>query len=200
MKKPPQGVVLIARVLLGHYQPEEISLEVDSEKIILHGQYQWEQENGFDKGEFTRVFKLPPGVNPATVALLFNPDRSVIIIGGTQKHEEGKTNNGEIEAMLDFRGFKPDELKLQLRGNMLTATGFHHQSGRTYSRCILLPDDVDPRSVTSSLSKEGMLKIKASRDQAKLSSKASDDITITRERNEQPREKTTGANVSGSAI
>ena len=200
MKKPPQGAVLIARVLLGHYQPEEISLEVDSEKIILHGQYQCEQENGFDKGEFTRVFKLPPGVNPATVALLFNPDRSVLIIGGTLKHEEDKTNDGEFEAMLDFRGFKPDRVKLHARGNVLTATGIHHQSGRTHSRCILLPDDVDLRSVTSSLSKEGLLKIKASRDQAKLSSKSSEDVTITRDRNEQPREKTTSADVSGSAI
>ena len=54
MKKSSQGAVLIAHVLIGHYHPEEISLEVDSEKIILHGQYQCEQENGFDKGEFTR--------------------------------------------------------------------------------------------------------------------------------------------------
>lgn len=202
MKKPPQGLVKIASVLLGQcYQPEDLSLEVDSEKIILHGQYQCEQENGFDKCEFTRVFKLPPGVDPSTVALHLNPDHSVVIIGSTLKHEEDKTNDGEVEATLDFRGFKPDGIKLQLHGNMLTATAIHHQSGRLYSRCILLPDDVDPGSVTSSMSKEGLLMIKASpRDQAKSSSKSSQDITITRDRNEQPKEKTTNADASGAAI
>ena len=200
MKRPPQGVVKIACVLLRHYQPEDISLEVDSEKIILHCQYQCEQEDGFEKSEFTRVFKLPPGVDPFTVTLLFSPDRSALVIGGTLKHEEDETNDGEIEAMLDFRGFKPDRIKLQLSGNVLTATGIHHQSGRSHSRCILLPDDVDPGSVTSSLSKEGLLTIKASRDNSRLSSESSDEITITRDRNEQPKEKTSSTAASGAAI
>lgn len=200
LKKPPQGAVKIACLMLQHYQPEDISLEVDSEKIILHGQYQCEQEDGFEKHEFTRVFKIPPGVDPSTVTLLFNQDHSVLVIAGTLKHEEEKTNDGEFEVMLDFKGFKPDGIKLQRNGNVLTATGIHHQSGRSYSRCILLPDDVDPGSMTSSLSKEGLLTIKGSRDQAKLSGDSSDRITITRERNEQPKEKTTSGNACGSAI
>ena len=50
-------------MLIGHYQPEEISLEVDCEKIILLGQHQCKQEDGFNKSEFMRVYKTPQGVN-----------------------------------------------------------------------------------------------------------------------------------------
>ena len=188
MQRPNQGTIKIACGLIGHYQPEEISLEVDSETIILHGQHQCEQKDGFDKSEFMKVFTLPPGVDPTTVTLRINPDNGVLVIEGT-KQAEDKANDGEFEAKLDFSGFKPEEIKLNLCGNVLTVTGIQaserHQSRNTYSRCIMLPDDADPGSVTSCLSKEGLLTIKASRDSAMLSRKSSDDITITRETNEE---------------
>ena len=202
MERPHQGTIKIACVLIGHYQPEEISLEVDSEKIILHGQHQCERQDGFDKSEFIRVFKLPPGVDPTTVTSRINPENGVFVIEGI-KQEENKANNVEFEAKLDFRGFKPEEIKLHLRGNMLTITGLKEcerdQSRNTYSRCIVLPDDVDPSSVTSCLSKEGLLKIKASRDPAVLSRTCSDDMNITREttneENEEPSQRTTSIDV-----
>ena len=183
-------------MLIGHYHPEEISLEVDSEKIILHGQHELQREDGFDKNEFVRVFKLPPDVDPTTVTSRINPDNGVLLIEGT-KQAEDKANDGKFEAKLNFRGFKPEEIKLHLRGNMLTVTGIQeserHQSHKTYSRCIVLPDDVDPRSVTSCLSKEGLLTIKASRDPAMLSRKSSDDITINRETKEEQKQRMTSA-------
>ena len=196
MQKPHQGTIKIAYVLIGHYQPEEISLAVDSEKIVLHGQHQCEQEDGFGKSEFMRIFTLPPGVDPTTVRSRINPDNGVLVIEGT-KQSEDKANDGEFEAKLDFSGFRPEEIKLHLRGNTLTVTGIHvcerHQSGNTYSRFIVLPEDVDPGSVMSCLSGEGLLTIKASRDSAMLSGDSSGDVTITRETNEEPKEKTTSA-------
>ena len=183
MVKNYQGTIKIACVLIGQYQPEEISLEVDSKKITVYGQHQYEQEDGFDKSEFMRIFKLPPGVDPSTVTSRINPENGVLVIEGI-KQAEDKSNNVEFETKLDFRGFKPEDIKLHLRGNMLTITGIkeceRHQSRNTYSRFIVLPDDVDLRSVTSCLSKKGLLTIKASRDPAVLSRKSSDDITITR--------------------
>ena len=196
MQRPHQGTIKIACVLIGHYEPEEISLEVDSEKIILHGQHQCEQENGYDKSEFMRVFTLPPGVDPTTVTSRINPDNGVLVIEG-KKQAEDKASDGEFEAKLDYSGFKPEEIKLNLRGNMLTVTGIQaserHQSRNTYSRCIVLPEDVDPGSVTSCLSKEGLLTIKASRDPVMLFRKSCDDIPITRETNEKEEKKTTSA-------
>ena len=46
---------------------EEISLEVDNEKVIVHGQHEFPREDGFEKHEFKRVVKLPQGVDPTTV-------------------------------------------------------------------------------------------------------------------------------------
>ena len=181
MERPHQGTIKIACVLIGHYKPEEISLEVDYEKIILHGQHQCARQDGFDKSEFVSVFKLPPGVDPTTVTSRINPNNGVLVIEGI-KQAEDKANNVEFEAKLDFRGFKPEEIRFLLSGNMLTITGIkeceRHQSRNMYSRCIGLPDDVDPSSVTSWLSEEGLLTIRASPDPAVLSRKSLDDITM----------------------
>ena len=192
MQKPHKGTIQIACVLIGHYRPEEISLEVDSGKIILHGQRQCEEDR-FEKSEFKRVFTLPPGVDPTTVTSRINPDNGVLVIEGI-KQSEDKANDGEFEAKLDFSGFRPEEIKLHLRGNTVTVTGVHvcerHQSRNTHSRFIVLPEDVDPGTVMSCLSGEGLLTIKASRDPAMMSHNSCDNITITREANEEPKEKT----------
>ena len=80
MQKPHKETIQIACVLIGHYQAEEISLEVDNGKIILHGQRQCEEKDRFDKSEFKRVFTLPPGVDPTTVTSRINPNNGVLVI------------------------------------------------------------------------------------------------------------------------
>ena len=75
---------------------------------------------------------------------------------------------------LDLRGFKAEDIKVQLRGHELAVTGKHKSEdqgfyfSRDYSHRVLLPDDADLGSVTSRLSKEGLLIIEASRDPALL--------------------------------
>lgn len=158
--------VKIASVLLRHCKPEEISLEVDSEKVILHGQHRFAKEGRFEKRELKRVFKIPQGVDPATVTSRITQDNGALIIEG-MKHVEKKANGDKFEVKLDFRGCRQEEIKIQLRRNELTVTGKHiseHHLSRDYSRRILLPDDVDLGSVTSHLTKEGFLTIKATRD------------------------------------
>ena len=178
-----QGPTKIASVPLSHYKPEEISLEVDNEKVILHGLHQLEREDGFEKNEFKRVFELPQGIDPKTVKSRPSQDGKTLVIEGT-KAEEEETNDGKFRAKLDFSGFKPEEIKIQLRGNELNITGKHLSElddfylSRDYSRRILLPDDVDLSSVTSRLSKEGLLTIEASRDPALLPHERSVDVTM----------------------
>ena len=75
---------------------------------------------------------------------------------------------------LDLRGFKAEDIKVQLRGHELAVTGKDKSEdqgfyfSRDYSHRVLLPDDADLGSVTSRLSKEGLLIIEASRDPALL--------------------------------
>ena len=190
MEKPHQGKIKIASVLHGQYKPEEISLEVDSEKVIVHGKHEFQREDGFEKYEFKRVYRLPQGVDPTTVTSRITQNGGVLVIEAI-KHAEEKANNGKFQRRLDFRGFKPEEIKLQLRGNKLIITGLQvderYQSRKSASRCVVLPDDVDPRSVTSCLSREGLLTIEASRV---LPGKSNVDVTReTDEADEGPEEK-----------
>ena len=195
-----QGPTKIASVPLSHYKPEEISLEVDNEKVILHGLHQLEREDGFEKNEFKRVFKLPQGIDPKTVKSRPSQNGQALVIEGT-KPEEDEANDGKFRAKLDFSGFKPEEIKIQLRGNELKITGKHllerddFYLTRDYSRRILLPDDADLSSVTSRLSKEGLLTIEASRDPALLPQERSVDVTMetdegTKQIAEEPKAET----------
>ncbi|XP_020608859.1 uncharacterized protein LOC110047449 [Orbicella faveolata] len=178
-----QGPTKIASVPLSHYKPEEISLEVDNEKVILHGLHQFEREDGFEKSEFKRVFKLPQGIDPKTVKSRASQDGQALIIEGT-KPEEEEADDGKFRAKLDVSGFKPEEIKIQLHGNELNITGKHISErddfylSRDHSRRIVLPKDVILSTVTSRLSKEGLLTIEASRDPALLPQERSVDITM----------------------
>ena len=176
-----QGPTKIASVPLSHYKPEEISLEVDNEKVILHGLHQSEREDGFEKSEFKRVFKLPQGIDPKTVKSRPSQDGQALVIEGS-KPEEEEANDGKFRAKLDFSGFKPEEITIQLRGNELNITGKQISErddfylSRDHSRRVVLPNDVILSTVTSRFSKEGLLTIEASRDPALLPHERSVDV------------------------
>ena len=99
-----KGTVKIASLLLRHFKPENIALEVDSGKVTLHGKQRIERENGFNTYEFKRVFPLPQNVDPTTVTSRTTQDGSVLIIEGL-KHVEEKEDDGKFEtkkAISDF--------------------------------------------------------------------------------------------------
>ena len=99
-----------------------------------------------------------------------------------KKTRKRRTKNFSVK--LNFSGYKPDEIKVQLRGQELTVTGKQRskegglQWSRDFHRRILLPDDVGLSSVSSRLSKEGFLTIEAPRDRAVLPSERSLDVAM----------------------
>ena len=147
-----KGTVKIASVLLRHFKPENIPLEVDRDKVILHGKHRSEREDGFYRCEFKRVFPLPQNVDPTTVTSRITQDGGVLIIEGL-KHVEEKEDDGKFETKLDVSGFKLEEIKIQLHGKELIVCGERKlEDGRAnrsrgFSHCILLPDDVVVSSV-----------------------------------------------------
>ena len=102
-----------------------------------------------------------------------NKGNVLLLEGDRRVEEKAKQDDGKFVVKLDLRGFKPEDIKVQLRGHELTVTGKHKSEdqgfyfSRDYSHRVLLPDDADLGSVTSRLSKEGLLII-ASRDPALL--------------------------------
>ena len=161
---------------------------MDGENIILHGQHRSEGEDGFENNEFKKIIKLPDGVDPTTVKsrVIKNLNKgSVLVLEGERRVEEkAKQDDGKFLVKLDLRGFKPEDVKVQLRGHGLTVTGKHKSEdqgfyfSRDYSHRVLLPDDADLGSVTSRLSKEGLLIIEASRDPALLPKERNLDVSM----------------------
>ena len=181
----PQGAIKIASVPLNQYKPEEISVAVDSEKITLHGQHRSEDENGFENSEFKKVIKIPQEVDPESVTSRATPDDNALVLEGTKRvKEKMEEDDGKFAVNLDLSAFKPEEIKVKLHGQELTIIGKQRSEddgfhlSRNYSRRFLLPNDVDLSSVTSRLSKNGLLTIEASRDPALLPTTRSVDITM----------------------
>ena len=143
-------------------------------EVILHGQRRSEGGGGFENNEFKKIIKLPDGVDPSTVKsrVIKNlKSGSVLLLEGNTRVEwKTKQDDGKFQGKLDLRGFKAEDIKVQLRGHELTVTGKHKSEDQGFyfsgdhSHRVLLPDDADLGSVTSSLSKNGLLIIEASRD------------------------------------
>ena len=183
-----QSPIKIASLPLKQYKPEDISLDVDGENIILHGQHRSEREDGFENNEFKKIIKLPDGIDPTTVKSrvikTLNKGNVLVLEGDRRVEEKAKQDDGKFVVKLDLRGFKPEDIKVQLRGHELAVTGKHKSEdqgfyfSRDYSNRVLLPDDADLGSVTSRLSKEGLLIIEASRDPALLPKEINLDVSM----------------------
>ena len=151
---------------------------MDGENIVLHGQHRSEGEDGFENNEFKKIIKLPDGVDPTTVRSRviknLKSGSFLVLEGDTRLEEKAKQDDGKFVVKLDLRGFKAEDIKVQLRGHELAVTGKDKSEdqgfyfSRDYSHRVLLPDDAHLGSVTSRLSKEGLLIIEASRDPALL--------------------------------
>ena len=154
-KQSSQGRFKIATIPLNQYKPEEISLDVDPENITLHGLHRSENENGFENSEFKKVIKMPEGIDPTSVMSTPSEDGRDLLLTGIKRVQENKRDEDKSFAVkLNLSGYKPDEIKVQLRGQELTVTGKQRseedglQWSRDFHRRILLPDDVDLSSVS----------------------------------------------------
>ncbi|XP_025099080.1 alpha-crystallin A chain-like [Pomacea canaliculata] len=74
----------------------------------------------------------------------------------------------EFRMSLDVKHFKPEEINVKTRDNRVVIEAKHEERPdehgfimRQFTRQYVLPKDVDPNAVTSTLSPDGMLTIKA---------------------------------------
>ena len=128
-KSAVQGQIKIASLPLKQYKPEDISFDVDGENIILHGQHRSEGEDGFENNEFKKIIKLPDGVDPTNVKSRviknLKSGRFLVLEGDRGIKEKAKQDDGKFVVKLDLRGFKAEDIKVQLRGHELAVTGKH---------------------------------------------------------------------------
>lgn len=86
---------------------------------------------------------------------------------GTGRTEVVNTDN-EFRVNMDVRHFKPGEIKITTKDNRVVINARHEEQPdehgfimRGFTRTYVLPKDVDPNTVTSSLNQNGILTLKA---------------------------------------
>jgi len=83
-----------------------------------------------------------------------------------------KDDEGKFELSLDTQGYRPDELKVNVAGNVLSVEAKHEEKGegkfvsRQFSRKYTLPAGCEAHKVVSNLSSDGILMISAPKKQA----------------------------------
>ena len=91
-------------------------LKFNSENITLHGQHLSEDKNGFESSEFKKVIKLPQGVDPTSVTSRVSADGGALFLEGIKR---GDRYHRRYAVQLDLSGFKPEDVKIQRRGQEL---------------------------------------------------------------------------------
>nr|AAB25041.1 alpha B-crystallin [Gallus gallus] len=98
---------------------------------------------------------------------------------------EMRLEKDKFSVNLDVKHFSPEELKVKVLGDMIEIHGKHEERqdehgfiAREFSRKYRIPADVDPLTITSSLSLDGVLTVSAPRKQSDVPERS---IPITRE-------------------
>ncbi|GFR02292.1 protein lethal(2)essential for life [Trichonephila clavata] len=83
---------------------------------------------------------------------------------------QSRSDSNKFQVMLNVKHFRPDEIDVKTVDNCVVIRGKHEEQAdehgfvsREFTRRYQLPDDVEPQTVTSSLSQDGVLTIQAPR-------------------------------------
>ena len=124
---------------------------------------------GFAPWVFPRKWMLPKMFGEdsesfANLDIFKNKDDSQVI--------RVRDDDSKFELSLDTHEFRPDEIKVNVSGNMLSVEGKHEEKGdnkfvsRQFSRKYTLPEGCEAHKVSSNLSSDGILMITAPKRQA----------------------------------
>ncbi|GAB6026481.1 hypothetical protein CHUAL_012907 [Chamberlinius hualienensis] len=85
-------------------------------------------------------------------------------------YSEVKTNSDKFQIFLDVNQFLPDEITVKTSGNYVIVQCKHEERAddhgwvaREFSRRYLVPENVDPESIISSLTRDGIICVEAPR-------------------------------------
>ncbi|KAJ6653945.1 hypothetical protein lerEdw1_007577, partial [Lerista edwardsae] len=120
-------------------------------------------------GEHLAESELFPSTS-ALSAFLFRP--SILRTPGwlESRFSEMRLDKDRFSVNLDVKHFSPEELKVKVLGDVVEVHGKHEERQdehgfvtREFSRKYRIPADVDPLSITSSLSSDGVLTVNGPR-------------------------------------
>ena len=159
----------MAELDVSKYKPGEVECKVENDKVLVVGKQRIETEHGYETSEFQQIYNLPDNVDPETVKSRI--ENGVLHIEGVKQQPEEVDEDGEDDKKLSLKinlgSYKPEEVNVKLQGNGLVVNAEHktEQDGvytcRHFKQYFTLPSEVDPSTLVSRLSQDGVLKIEA---------------------------------------
>ena len=168
-----------AMVDVKSYEPNDIALRVDGDKLIVSGKRHTKNKYGSDSSEFQRVYNIPENVDIEGFTSKINNEGQLEIEAPKikqEKHQETEQSiqqdDNKFKAVLDVTKYKPEEVSVKVQGNQVIVHGeqkseskdedkdiFFHQ--RQFTRRLVLPETVKLDSLQSKWTKDGTLVIEA---------------------------------------
>lgn len=176
----------IATLDVRNYRPDEVSLRVEGDILVVKAKHYADGGFGFERNELQRTYPVPQDADPASITSKISQDGYLTIeatkrvvktadndfvLGGfeTRAGEVARIDDKKFSVLLDVANFKPEEIKVKVVGNELSVSAKHesekegHFTSRQFNRHFVLPKDVDMSSVISRLNDEGKLLVEAER-------------------------------------
>lgn len=175
----------IATIDVRNYRPDEVSLRVEGNILLVKAKHYSDGNFGFERNEFQRTYPVPQDADPASITSKISQDGYLSIeatkravktdndfpLGGfeTRAGEVARIDDKRFSVLLDVTNFAPEEIKVKVVGNELSVSAKHenetegHFTSRQFNRHFVLPKDVNMNSVVSRLTDEGKLLVEAER-------------------------------------
>ena len=162
-----------------NYQPDDVSLTVEGDKLLVKGKSRTENEFGFETSEFERAYPIPSDVDVKGFQSKINNEGQLEIEAPKikqEKHQETEQSiqqdDNKFKAVFDVTKYKPEEVSVKVQGNQVIVHGeqkseskdedkgifVHH---RQFTRRLVLPETVKLESLQSKWTKNGTLVIEA---------------------------------------
>ena len=155
-----------------HYKPDEISLKVDGNKLLVSGKRHEKSDYGFETSQFERSYPIPDDIVAKSFTSKISenglleieaPKRVVAKASGNVVQQD----DTKFKAVFDVSDYKPGEVSVKVQGDLLLVSGEKNVESkddeerfmqhRQFSRCIPLPKTMKLESLQSKWTKEGKL-------------------------------------------
>lgn len=177
----PKDDMFVVKVQVGHYKSNDIKINVDGQKLKVHGKKETKSKYGVDKSEFNREFDLPKDVLTDTLTHYVTSD-GVLVIEAKKKIDvrypfQDHSNKDKFEVIFDVKCYLPEEVNVTLHEKTLIVEGSHvcetkckgsvKEENKSFKRVIKLDRDVDENTLKITRKKDGYMKIEAKKDPKK---------------------------------
>ena len=180
------------------FQPGDVSVKYGDNSVTVNAKKQHHQQDRrgevYSLMETSRTVSVPEDINPRSVKAFLTPQGEIKLIAPSpgKKDEPMETEGSDTWKLdLDLEGFKPEELNVKVKGNILTVDaeqkdeGDAHKFHRKITRVVTLPSIVDADKIETVRTDSGVLKLSAPYKKPEQLAPPERTLSITHEKKEE---------------